>query len=131
MFGREANVVEKLINDLLAFLVRQGFPMGGAAWFEVRGRHSGEPRGVVVNPLTHLGRTYLVAPRGETQWVRNLRAAGQGELRGQTWTARELLVAERSPVHRAYLARWSWQVKRWFTADSDPAAHPVFELVPA
>ncbi len=44
----------------------------------VRGRHSGEPRTVPVAVLEHEGDRYLIAPRGRTHWVRNLRAAGEG-----------------------------------------------------
>ncbi len=47
---------------------------------EVRGRSSGQPRRTPVNLLTLDGVRYLVAPRGETQWVRNLRASGEGRL---------------------------------------------------
>ena len=72
----------------------------------VKGRKSGEWRTTAVNPLTHEGCRYLVAPRGETQWVRNLRAVGTGELRvgkrAESFRGRELSDDEKVPV-RAYL----------------------------
>ena len=86
---------------------------------------------------------YLVAPRGETQWVRNLRANdGRGTLRlgrrSEQFTAVELTDAEKPPVLRAYLAAWAWEVGRFFdglradSPDADVAAaasgFPAFRL---
>ena len=62
----------------MAFLTRKGISVLGSRVLAVKGRKSGEWRTTAVNPLTHEGCRYLVAPRGETQWVRNLRAVGQG-----------------------------------------------------
>ena len=50
---------------------------------EVKGRKSGEWRKTPVNPLDFDGERYLVAPRGHTQWVRNMRASGGGRLVGR------------------------------------------------
>lgn len=102
----------------------------------VRGRTSGLAREMAANVLTLDGRRFLVAPRGNTQWVRNLRAAGTCEvrLRRGRWTAmtaREVPVPERQPYIDAYLRRWGWQVGPQFRALPDPADHPVFELRPA
>ena len=55
--------------------------MRGSRILAVRGRKSGEWRTTPVNLLNHEGKRYLVAPRGDTQWSRNVRAAGGGELR--------------------------------------------------
>jgi deazaflavin-dependent oxidoreductase (nitroreductase family) len=101
----------------------------------VRGRTSGEWRTVPVNVLELGGARYLVAPRGGTQWVRNLRAAGSGELRikGRTeaFTATEVAEAEKQPIVDAYLARWGSQVKSQFEQLPDLADHPVFRIQPA
>ncbi len=84
----------------------------------VRGRRSGEPRSTVVNVLDIAGTRYLVAPRGDTQWVRNVRAAGAAELRvgrrGQSVTATEVADDDKGPILRAYLKRWGWEVGRFF-----------------
>jgi hypothetical protein len=64
----------------VAGFTRLGISVWGSRILEVRGRKSGEPRRTPVNMLTFDGQTYLVAPRGHTQWVRNLRAAGEGDL---------------------------------------------------
>lgn len=101
----------------------------------VRGRTSGEWRTVPVNVLEFEGARYLVAPRGDTHWVRNLRAAGGGELRTRKGTeafdAVEVADAEKPPLIEAYLARWGKQVASQFRELPDPADHPVFRLEPA
>lgn len=98
----------------------------------VRGRRSGEWRTVPVNVLEVEDRRYLVAIRGETEWVRNLRAAGAGELRRrdrvEPFRAEELPVDERPPIISAYRARWEREVGRFFAKLPDPADHPVFRL---
>ena len=109
---------------------------------EVRGRTSGELRSTVVNLLDLDGARYLVAPRGETQWVRNLRAAGGGTLRVgrriETFTAIELADADKPPILRAYLKAWAWEVGKFFdglkadSPDADIAAaapgFPAFRI---
>jgi deazaflavin-dependent oxidoreductase (nitroreductase family) len=98
----------------------------------VRGRTSGEWRTVPVNVLELAGQRYLVAPRGDTQWVRNLRATGRGELRrhgrAEPFRATEIPDHEKPRVVEAYLARWGYQVKSYFRALPDPADHPVFRI---
>ena len=64
----------------MAGLTRLGISLFGSRVLEVTGRTSGEPRRTPVNLLTFEGERYLVAPRGDTQWVRNLRASGEGRL---------------------------------------------------
>lgn len=111
----------RVMNPTVAALVRWGLPMGGARLLTVVGRCSGTPRTTVVNLLELEGAQYLVAPRGHTQWVQNLRAAGSAEIgrgrrrRHRTVNAVELdAVAdadETLTVLRAYLQRWGWQVR--------------------
>jgi len=137
---------QQVFNRLVARLTRLGISVWGSRVLEVRGRASGEPRRTPVNLLTHDGEPYLVAARGETQWVRNLRADG-GHLtlivgrRRQTWLATEVVGADRLPVLRSYLDRWKWEVGVFFnglsqdSSDAEWAAeterHPVFRLQPA
>src|SRR5262245_35891408 len=84
----------KIFNPAVGGLTKLAISVKGSRVLEVRGRTSGEVRTTVVNLLTVDGVRYLVAPRGETQWVRNLRAAGTGTLRvgkrRETFTATEL-----------------------------------------
>jgi len=95
-----------------------------------------------VNLLTYEGRKYLVAPRGLTQWVRNLRVAGGGELllgsKTESFKAVEIPDAEKVPILRAYLKRWKAEVGVFFSgvsADSPEESlrriapeHPVFRI---
>jgi deazaflavin-dependent oxidoreductase (nitroreductase family) len=121
---------------------RLGRSPGGAQLLEVRGRTTGQVRATPVNPLAIAGTRYLMAPRGETQWVRNFRAAGEatlrvGDRREPIVLVRELPDAEKPPVLRAYIDRWAWQVKGLVDApkgasDAQLAGiasnHPVFEI---
>src|SRR6266496_1711494 len=90
-----------VFNQLVSFLTRQGVSVLGSRVLAVKGRTSGQWRTTPVNLLTYDGRRYLVAPRGQTQWVRNLRAAGTGELRvgrrTETFRGRELTDEEKAP----------------------------------
>jgi deazaflavin-dependent oxidoreductase (nitroreductase family) len=131
-----------VFNPLVSLPMRMGISMLGSRVLEVPGRKSGEPRRTPVNLLALEGQRYLVAPRGETQWVRNLRASGSGRLllgrRGEPFTAVELSDAEKAPVLRAYLKRWKAEVGVFFDGvgpdssdremqDAAPR-HPVFRL---
>jgi deazaflavin-dependent oxidoreductase (nitroreductase family) len=109
---------DRVFNGLARALTGLGVSLYGSRNLAVRGRRSGEWRIVPVNLLECDGARYLVAPRGETQWVRNLRAAGGGELRlggrSEAFRAVELDDAQKPPVLRAYLARWRFEVGRFF-----------------
>src|SRR3954469_2552854 len=109
---------DRVFNAVVGWMTRRGISLAGSRVLAVRGRTSGEWRTTVVNLLTHDGDRYLVAPRGTTQWVRNLRAAGGGELRvgrrSTAFVAGELPDADKLPALRAYLARWGWEVGRFF-----------------
>jgi hypothetical protein len=96
----------------------------------------------VVGPLEVDGQLYLVAPRGNTQWARNLRAAGEGQLRlgrkVEHFTATELADADKPPVLRPYLKVWKEDIGVFFdnVDENAPEAklreispnHPVFRL---
>jgi deazaflavin-dependent oxidoreductase (nitroreductase family) len=113
--GRRLN---GLFNATVAGLTRRGFSVWGSRVLYVRGRKSGEWRSNPVNVLTHDHDKYLVAPRGQTQWVRNLRAAGGGELRVgkrvERFTATELSDEQKPEILRAYLKRWKMEVGVFF-----------------
>ncbi|HTC59371.1 MAG TPA: nitroreductase family deazaflavin-dependent oxidoreductase [Solirubrobacteraceae bacterium] len=131
-----------VFNRVVAAFTRVGISVVGSRVLEVRGRTSGEPRRTPINLLNFEGQRYLVAPRGNTQWVRNLRASGEGRLlvgpRSEHFTATELGDDERAPVLRAYLKRWKFEVGVFFDGvgpDSDEQElrriaprHPVFRL---
>src|ERR1041384_6038938 len=107
-----------VFNQLVAFLTKRGMSVLGSRVLAVKGRSSGEWRTTPVNLLSYEGRRYLVAPRGETQWVRNLRVAGNGELRlgprRELFVPHELGDAEKPPILRAYRKRWAFEVNQFF-----------------
>jgi deazaflavin-dependent oxidoreductase (nitroreductase family) len=131
-----------VFNPFVAGLTRLGISVAGSRVLEVPGRKTGEPRRVPVNLLKFEGERYLVAPRGHTQWVKNLRASGQGRLlvgrRSETFSAVELQDDEKPPLLRAYLKKWKWEVGRFFGGVGPDAPdeelrrigpdHPVFRL---
>jgi deazaflavin-dependent oxidoreductase (nitroreductase family) len=132
-----------VFNPTIAGLTRAGISVWGSRVLEVPGRKTGEPRRVPVNLLTLDGAQYLVSPRGEGQWVRNVRA-NDGRLDllvGQKrthWRATEVVGTEKVPILRAYLKRWKAEVGVFFdgtgpdSSDEELLAiapkHPVFAL---
>ncbi|MEB3981329.1 nitroreductase/quinone reductase family protein [Mycobacterium sp. 663a-19] len=111
----QPNRAARAANAAIRWLAELGISIAGTRALRVRGRKSGKPRAVVVNLLTVDGVDYLVSPRGNTQWARNVRAAGVVEMgprwRRQRLRASELDDAAKPEVLRRYLARWYWQVK--------------------
>jgi deazaflavin-dependent oxidoreductase (nitroreductase family) len=130
-------------NTVAKWLTRHGVSLMGSRVLAVRGRRSGEVRTTVVNLFDHEGDRYLLAPRGNTQWVRNLRAAGEGELRlgrrVQHFTAVEIADPDKPALIRLYLRKWAWETGAFFdglkadSPESEIAAaapgFPVFRIV--
>lgn len=131
-----------VFNRALGSLTALGISIYGSRVLEVKGRKSGQWRSTPVNLLEVEGSRYLVAPRGNTQWVRNMRAAAGGRLRlgrkTEDFKATEVPLDARVPILRAYLKRWKWEVGVFFDGvgpdSSDPELlrvapdHPVFKL---
>jgi deazaflavin-dependent oxidoreductase (nitroreductase family) len=132
-----------VFNPAVAGLTRLGVSVLGSRVLEVTGRKSGQPRRTPVNLLTFEGEEYLVAPRGVTEWVRNVRADDGkvalllGRKRDER-VATELNDSEKPPILRAYLRRWKSEVGVFFegvgpdSTDEELTAigprHPVFRL---
>src|ERR1700733_5974918 len=145
-YRRPGWFTRNIFNRSVARLTRLGISVLGSRVVEVTGRKTGQPRRTPVNLLTIEDQQYLVAPRGEADWVRNVRAA-DGRLvlllgrRRDERTATEVTGAPKVPVLRAYLARWKAEVGVFFdgvgpnSTDDELAAiaprHPVFALSPA
>ena len=141
-YQRPGWFTKHVFNPIVAGLTRLGVSLVGSRVLEVRGRKSGEWRRTPVNPLEFEGRRYIVAPRGETQWVRNLRASGEGRLRKglrtEEFTATELPDEEKLLLLRAYLKKWAWEVGAFFEGvgadapDEDlrqiAPLHPIFRI---
>jgi deazaflavin-dependent oxidoreductase (nitroreductase family) len=138
----EPNRSARIFNATVGQLTKMGISVYGSRVLAVRGRKSGEWRTTPVNPLTIDGQRYLISPRGNTQWVRNMRVAGGGELRigrrAEKFTAAELPVEERPAVLRAYLKKWKFEVGMFFQGVGPDATeeqmlaiapdHPVFRI---
>jgi deazaflavin-dependent oxidoreductase (nitroreductase family) len=132
-----------VFNSVVKGLTRLGVSVWGSRILEHRGRASGKLHHTPVNVLTVGGTQYLVSPRGQTQWVRNVRHAGGHMVlilgrRRRLCTATEVPVADSVPILRAYLRRWKFEVGTFFDGinpdssdaewDAVAADHPVFEL---
>jgi deazaflavin-dependent oxidoreductase (nitroreductase family) len=131
-----------IFNAFVRGLAGLGVSVYGSTNLAVRGRRTGAWQVVPVNVLEHDGASYLVAPRGETQWVRNLRASGRGEFRMgrrvREFTATEMADDAKPPILRAYLQRWAFEVAAFFpgvsatSSDTElraiAAGYPVFRV---
>jgi deazaflavin-dependent oxidoreductase (nitroreductase family) len=132
----------RLSNWTVATLTRYGISLRGSRVLSVRGRKSGGWRSTPVNPLTYQGHRYLVSPRGQTQWVRNMRVAGGGELRlgrhVDEFTATELPDEQKPELLREYLKHWKFEVGMFFDGVGPDApdaklleiapGYPVFQI---
>ena len=122
-------------NETVARLTRMGISVYGSRVLAVKGRKSGEWRTTPVNPLRVDGTRYLVAPRGNTQWVRNMRAAGGGELRigrkVEPFTATEVADDAKPAILRAYLKKWKIEVGVFFDGvDAKAPEEKLREIAP-
>lgn len=109
--------MDTVFNRFVGFLTGRGISVMGSRVLAVKGRKSGQWRTTPVNLLTVDGKRYLFAPRGQAEWVRNIRVAGGGQLRLgskiEEIRVAELPDAEKPPIIRAYLKRWSWEVGKF------------------
>jgi deazaflavin-dependent oxidoreductase (nitroreductase family) len=133
---------KNVFNRFVALLARLGVSVAGSRVLEVKGRKSGEWRRTPVNLLVFEGERYLVAPRGETQWVRNMRVSGGGRLvlggKTEEFGATEVGEEEKPPLLRAYLEKWKWEVGAFFDGVGPDAGdgelrrigpdHPAFRI---
>jgi len=133
-----------LFNPTVRAFTRLGLSVWGSRILRVKGRKSGEWHNHPVNLLTYQGRQYLVSPRGHTQWVRNIRVSGDGELvlgrRTQRFKAVEVPDDEKVPLLREYLRRWKFEVGMFFGGVSAESSdeelrriapdHPAFRVEP-
>jgi deazaflavin-dependent oxidoreductase (nitroreductase family) len=139
---REASTVEKIFNRVFGFLVGLGLGFSYNYLLEVRGRKSGKLYSTPIDLLKLNGKTYLVAPRGRTQWVRNAEAAGEVTLKKgstrQQFRLRPIPDADKPPILKAYLDTFKREVQRYFPipAGSPPesfanltSSYPAFELL--
>jgi deazaflavin-dependent oxidoreductase (nitroreductase family) len=118
--------MRRVVNPIMLWL--------GGPTLTVRGRSTGRPIRTPVPTLEFRGDRYLVSGGGETHWVRNLRAAGRGELRRgrirEPFTAVEVAGEQHDRVVAAYREQMGRRAREFFHALPDPADHPVFRIEP-
>jgi hypothetical protein len=133
-----------VFNRIVAWLTQLGISVYGSRVLAVKGRKSGMWHTIPVNLLVYQSERYLVAPRGVTQWVRNVRAGSDVELRlGSRHESFKLVeIPHDDPLKiellRAYLRRWAFEAGVFFEGvdanASDEALrriapnHPVFRI---
>lgn len=131
-----------VFNPFVGWLTARGLSVYGSRVLAVQGRKSGQWRTTPVNLLDFNGQRYLVAPRGVTEWVKNIRVRGGGELRLGSRTepirVSEIPDADKLDILRAYLKKWAWEVGAFFegvgatATDADlrriAPNHPVFVI---
>lgn len=139
----QPNRLDRIFNRAFRFLVKIGIGLSHNFLLEVRGRKTGRVYSTPVNLIEHNGRNYLVAPRGHTQWVRNVIASQRATLvRGRTRQnirLHPIADAAKPEILKAYLDRYKLTVQRYFpnsagspAEDFKPLAerYPVFEITP-
>ena len=141
----EPNRAARAANALIRWLAELGISIAGTRALRVRGRKTGKQRAVVINLLTVDGVDYVVSPRGNTQWARNVRAAGVVDI-GPRWRSKHTAISEvpddaKPELLRRYLDRWYWQVKGYVAPLTPHSGHdelraaapsiPIFALANA
>jgi deazaflavin-dependent oxidoreductase (nitroreductase family) len=138
---RQPNLLDRILNRLFGLLLKLGIGLAHNYLLEVRGRKTGKVYSTPVNVLEYKGKKYLVAPRGYTQWVRNVETSGEATLvqRAERTKVRLRSVAdeEKPEILKAYLDRFKLTVQRYFPiAAGSPAEafkslavrYPVYEI---
>ncbi len=140
-FYRRPTKLTQAFNRLFSLFTSMGVTPSRMITLEVKGRRSGQVRSNPLNQVEHEGERYLVSPRGESEWVRNVRAAG-GEAvirHGGREKVRleEIAAEERAPVLKAYLGENAMTTRQHFGVDPKAelgefeaiaARHPVFRI---
>ena len=138
---RQPGPIERLFNRAFGFIVGLGLGLPHNYLVQVRGRKTGKLYSTPIDLLEFAGTRYLVAPRGQTQWVRNAEAAGEVTLKKgsyrQRYRVRAVPDAEKLPLLKAYLDSFRTTVQRYFPVPAGSPAeafasvarnYPVFEL---
>ena len=141
-FYRRPTKVTQTFNRFMSWLASLGLMPSDTVTLEVKGRRSGMVRSNVVTWVKQDGERYLVSPRGESEWVRNVRAAdGEAVIRHrgrQRVRLEEVPAEERAPIIKAYLAKTAMATRAHFGVDPKAeieefeaiaGRHPVFRMV--
>ena len=141
-FYRRPTKVTQTFNRFMSWLASLGLMPSDTVTLEVKGRRSGMVRSNVVTWVKQDGERYLVSPGGESEWVRNVRAAdGEAVIRHrgrQRVRLEEVPAEERAPIIKAYLAKTAMATRAHFGVDPKAeieefeaiaGRHPVFRMV--
>jgi deazaflavin-dependent oxidoreductase (nitroreductase family) len=125
----QPNAFDRFVNRAFGFLVKIGFGLRHNFLLEVQGRKSGRIYSTPVNVLEYNGRRYIVAPRGYTQWVKNVLANGGATLvkgaKREEVSLRAIENEAKAEFLKLYLDRFKLTVQRYFPV---PAGSPVEEF---
>lgn len=105
--------------------------VGHSETLTVTTRVSKKPQQIPVVVPEVDGIKYLVSTRGESEWVRNIRANPRVTLGKASYLAAEVPVEQRAPIIAAYRPLAGKVVEGYFRDLPDDADHPVFALTPA
>ena len=109
--------------------------LGDVHTLEVCRRNAVDPQRVPVIPVEHEGSLFVVSTRGEADWVKNVRAAGQIRLgqKGQfeTYATTEVPPEEREGILKAYRKKAGREVNGYWKKLHGNPDHPTFLLTPA
>ena len=136
--------VDRIVNRIFGLLVKIGFGLAHNFLLEVQGRKSGRTYSTPLNVLIHENKRYLVAPRGDTQWVRNVVVSQKATLvkgsKRENVYLRPIADDAKPEILKAYLDRYTLTVQRYFpVAAGSPlkefeplvGRYPVFEITSA
>jgi len=141
-FYRKPTRLTQMMNGALGWLASLGLTPSHMITLEVKGRRSGETRSTVMNIVEYEGENYVVSPRGEAEWVRNVRAAAGEAIirrRGRRGVRLEEVPAEqRAPILKKYLGENAMSTKQHFGIDPKAeiaefeaiaGRHPAFRVI--
>lgn len=140
-YGRPTKLTQAF-NRLFSWFASMGLTPSRMITLEVKGRRSGQARSNPLNWVEHNGERYLVSPRGEAEWVRNVRAADGDAVirhgRRQRVRLEEVAAEQRALILKAYLGENALSTRQHFGLDPKAelaeferiaARHPVFRIV--
>jgi deazaflavin-dependent oxidoreductase (nitroreductase family) len=130
----------RIANWPVTRLLRLGVPILNTYLLTVEGRKTGQPHTIPVSLPEYNGERFLVGSRGETNWIKNVRAAGKATMsRGreyQVLPVTELDLDDAAPVLRAFTEQVPFADRLLGRSKDDPIeefrktaqSFPVFRL---
>jgi hypothetical protein len=104
--------------------------MSNTETLTVTTRKSGQRQQIPVIPVEVGGTKYLVSTRGESEWVKNLRADPNASIGSTNYVAHEIPEPDRQAILTAYREKAGRAVDGYFRKLPHEADHPVFVVTP-